>query len=281
MRQAHINVRLRRYGWELARTGGSLLSPRPHRTTALASLPPGQSTGSFRVPISRVTSVPGFAYSPGGWHPYIATLRECLADPDRGYAESALYRLHTTFCPRSVQELLLEDVAEPLAPICDWPAVYPLYDVWIVDHFQLKKSLNTHTGRPARGAMYFGPRTFERGSEQFAKLLGLLETVRKGDYDPQLSDDPIHGYFLVRDDEYRFVAINGNHRLAVLAVTGHTHVDVHLWDALGVVDHDHLQHWTRRKGGMYPDGVPQQIFNRLFDGDGRTKAQNLGLLGIP
>jgi hypothetical protein len=280
------NSALRQRGYEVIRSAG-------HRSTSFriqrVTLPGGvrpacsRPDGTFLVDVARMTTDCGFSFAPGGWHPFVRTLEEYTRDPGLVYDASTLHRLHERFQPQSVQDLLLEEITTPVQPLSEWPPIRRLFRrVWALTPWLAERELRTERARPGRGRtwLYFGPTPEDFRREEFDRLTGVYDNIRHHGYRAALAaTSPINGYFLKRGGDYRFVVLNGNHRVAVLAHLGIREVPVVI--RVGhpsVVDEDRLDQWSLARGGLYPRGVAALLFEKMFSETGCDKAARLGLL---
>jgi hypothetical protein len=277
-----VDFALQQRGYALTGSGGlarlDSYSIQPMNLPVPATPSPVGPT-TFEVDLAKVTTPCGFSYHPDGWHPYRDTLTELLAEPDIPYERTTLARYYEGFQPRTVQEALLEEIDEPLEPIGRWPALLPLFKhLWALTPRYVAKILADP--REVKGArQQFGPQPVDFGRYQVERVGESYESLRRG-YRPQdYPDGYLTGYFLVRGDDYRFVVFHGNHRLAAFERLG---IDrplaiVQRGDP-PVVDADRLEMWTEGRYGVYPRGVAQLLFDKLFTETGREKAERLGLL---
>lgn len=238
----------------------------------------------FVVDLDKVTTYCGFSFAPGGWHPFVAVLRELDADPSLRYEDSLLRRLYARFTPASVQTALFDEVDEPLAPLDRMPAVHEvLKSLWQLDRRQVERL--AAAGLPRRDgddpSRYLGPKSDAGGAAYLRRLAELRDSVRRHGYDvTRFGGGRPRGFFLVRDGEYRFVMTRGNHRLPVLSYLGVRQVVATI--RVGhppVVDAAQLERWSLGGGGAYPLDVAQRMFDRLFTATGAERASALGLIG--
>lgn len=236
-------------------------------------------TTAFEVDLDRVTTPCAFSYHPNGWHPYRESLQQLIHDPDLPYEDSALRRFYDGFQPTTVQEVLLEDVRDPLDPIATWPALLPLFKhLWALTPRRVDEILaSPHTQKGAR--QQFGPHPPEFGRLQLQRTWTAYESLRSRGYRPtEFPDGHLTGYFLVRDDDYRFVVFHGNHRLAAFEALGVTRVLARPHRGHPpVVDQRELHRWTDGRYGVFSPAVAQRLFDKLFDERGAHKAERLGL----
>jgi hypothetical protein len=278
----HVERPLRRFGYTIVGTGG-LRFQRLHR---IGSLPPGlehlrtDRTGRFTVELDRVTTPLGFSYHPYGWHPYRATLDEFLAEPDLLYERSTLCTYFRRYQPTTVQAALIEDANEPMEPLCHWPPLLYLFKhIWGMSRRRVDQILSRPSVQKTSGQQ-FGPKTDEQGRQHLARILGAHESLRRHGYQPsQYPDGALAGYFLVRDDQYRFVVFQGNHRLPSMRLLGVDRLDARFHPGHPpVINAADLAQWTTPRGGLFAPAVAQRLFDKLFEERGDTKARNLGLL---
>jgi hypothetical protein len=232
----------------------------------------------FDVDLERCTSFVGFSYADGGWNPHVATLKEFVRNPALTYEESSLWQLHQAFQPKTLQEVFLEDVEEPMEPLSDLPPTRRLFRyIWAVSPALIRKVAGSDAG--PSGHHYFGPISEEKGRAQFDRLVGTYRSIEQDGFMPD-KYGPIMGYFMADDSKYRFVVASGNHRLAALKVLGHTSVPVQLTRTHpAVVDRSRLDTWTVEQGGPFDHHTAYALFDKLLNEDGLEKARNLGVFG--
>jgi hypothetical protein len=277
--RTRIRTLARRQGFDLYQhmAGGRLLPMSVQRLPILGPLErvrPG-APPSFEVELEKCTSFVGFSYSNHGWNPHVATLREYIADRNLRYEDSSLHRVHAVFTPRTLQDLFIEDVDRPLAPLDSLPAVRPLFRyIWAINPSVIR---NVGPNAVPRGHHYFGPLTPEKGRAQFERLLATFHSVEREGYRPEVYGRP-KGYFMVDGSSYRFVVGSGNHRLAVLTVLGRVTVEVGLNTTHpAVIQRSRLDSWTKEAGGPFDQETAYALFDKLISEDGASKARNIGV----
>ncbi len=119
---------------------------------------------AFVVPLDKVVTCQGFTLGPEGWHPYTQTLHEYRADPRIAYQDTTLARYYEVYQPRSVREVLFDEVPvehqEELNLLERWPAVRELYNfVWALDRDTVEATLKPHGRKPflEEKGQHFGP----------------------------------------------------------------------------------------------------------------------------
>lgn len=274
---------VRASGVDILRTSGEhRWSLRLHRIRLPAEIGRRSLTASasFTVPLDKAIVDCGFSYRADGWHPYVQTLYEVLEDPGRAYVDTTLGHLHRAFQPATMQEVLLEDVVEPVPPLHAWPPrAFLLRNLWNMNPWLVRAALEDLSGSTPRSWLYWGPKSVEDGEADLRRLVRAFRMIEAEGFRHDDGVAPIRGTFMAAGDDYRFVVDCGNHRLAALRVLGVEEFRARLNPRLAAVVHaDQLHRWTTHSGGIYPPATAQQLFWKLFTETGRTKAANLGLL---
>jgi len=279
-----IRRMIRRFGFDVYRhmAGGRFFPFRIKSIPRISPLNPGsrrKTPSSFEVDIDSCTSLAGFSYRAGGWNPHVATLDEFIADPSLRYEDSSLGRLYRTFIPKTLQELFLEDLEEPMPPLSWLPPLRHLYRyVWTLDPARIR-AVAAAAEQELRGHHYFGPMPPERGQAQFKRLLDTYRSIRSEGFLPDRYG-PISGYFVADESSSRFVVGVGNHRLAVLKALDHTRVRVGLNRSHPAVIHrSEIDSWTVEQGGPFERQTAYALFDKFLNEDGLDKARRIGVVG--
>ena len=278
----------RKTGYELVGEGESWNDMRGYRlfSRKLPKAINNESKDPYRtplsVPITSVTSRVGFSYAEDGWHPFVQTLKEYIANPELRYEDSSLARLYHQYRPQNMQEVLLDHIETPQMPFCDWLPKYELITwLWVLNKRNNVLHQDSLTSKPnAGGWIFFGPHTQEYGRKEFQRLIGVYESIKHQGYRQELADmDSVNGYFLKKGTDIRFVLLQGNHRVSALKALGYSDVSVLIRKAHpAVIDHAKLHKWTKGSGGIYPLPLVENIFESLFSMSGLQKAQRYGLV---
>jgi hypothetical protein len=278
---------LSRLGYELVGEGGwrHLADYRAFPTrlpVLLEEQPTDPYRTAFRVRLDDVTTRTGFSHGPEGWHPFVETLREYMADPGLRYENSTLARVYARYQPATTQEVLLDHIETPIEPFCRWPPDVNLFSwVWAHTPYSARRILNEVRDRGEdRAWRVFGPHSLEYGRKEFHRIIRVYESIKSEGFETEKHEGrPIDGYFLVRGDRYRFVLLHGNHRVAALKTLGYSEVNVRIRRSHpAVVDQAQLHRWSIGGGGLYPEETATALFEMLFTESGRSKAFRMGLI---
>jgi len=273
-----------RAGYRLVGSGG-LRHLGTHRLQRTRPLPAEvQATGKgvdgpFTIPIDKVTTPVAFSFAPEGWHPYLPTLREYIDDRRLPYEQSTLARYYATYRPGNAQEALLDDVDEPIEPLASWPPLLHLFKhIWALNPTRVRQILRNQE-REKGLRQQFGPQDQAFGELQIRRLVAVYESVALHGYRPDdYPGDQVMGYFVVGDDDYRFVALHGNHRIPAFRLLGVDNiVAVTHWAHPPVIDDVYIQRWTSGRRRVLDPETARLVLNKLLTETGADKARRLRL----
>lgn len=203
----------------------------------------------LEVPMTLTTTEGAFALA-GGWHPFVAAIRD---------GPGVLTRFYGRVQPTSLGEFYgLPDIDRPRQ-------LGPRQLPWMQQPrpYRGEKGLG-----PEHGISLFGPCSREKIELEYARLAEVFESIKAHGYLPDRFGD-ITGYFLFDDGQFRFVVRGGKHRAAALAAMGRTHLPVRLkpgW--VPVVSLDTLAEWPLVQTGSIAAQIARCVFERYFEWDG-------------
>lgn len=212
-----------------------------------------------RISPAEASTVFGSSFGAHGWHHLRRTLEEYDANPAIGYRDTSLFRFLSRFRPNSVCELLREPVGEenhlPLF-------VYP-WGTFRRGEVELDKD--------PRESRFCGPSSDKFIAAEFRRTIGLYESMKDTGYQPWRFDHTFIGGTLLRaaNRQRRFVVLQGNHRMAILAHLGVAEVLVR--DCRGyhpVISEAHLEKWPLVASGVCSAALGRAIFHMFFMEDG-------------
>jgi hypothetical protein len=197
-----------------------------------------------------LTTTEGAFALAGGWHPFVAAIRD---------GPGVLTRFYGRVQPTSLGEFYgLPDIDRPRQ-------LGPRQLPWLQQPrpYRGEKGLG-----PEHGISLFGPCSKEKIELEYARLAEVFESIKAHGYLPDRFGD-ITGYFLFDDGQFRFVVRGGKHRAAALAAIGRTHLPVRLkpgW--VPVVSLDTLAEWPLVQTGSIAAPTARCVFERYFQWDG-------------
>jgi hypothetical protein len=233
----------------------------------------------FNVDLDKVRSSLHFGFGRRNWHPLMAALDAEERTKSVDEAISVLAQYYKSYQPASLAEYYF--VNEP-----EWIEQAHLSTQPLTHHITpwLHESMPITAGHGFRkedggGAGGIGPISDRRLRWEIKHLIALRDSIRHNGYRPGGKNaHDIDGMFLRWRDEWRFLALDGKHRLAALTVLGHTRVRVRFASVLPrAVDLRDLEEWPGVVSGRFSVRVAREIFVRHFTETGHQKAARLGL----
>jgi len=203
------------------------------------------------------TTIFGCSFGDGGWHHIRRTLFEFDSDPSIALAESSLHRYLERFCPSSISPLAGVSGEEPL-PLF----VYPwgtFNDGGIV------------SAKDPRSSRFCGPSTAAFIDEEFQRTIRLYAEMRAQGYLPtRFPNSHIGGTWLeAADGRRRFVVMQGNHRMAILAHLGIPKIEVRtIPQALICVKETDIARWPLVAAGRCSVDHARRVFDMFFSESG-------------
>jgi hypothetical protein len=197
------------------------------------------------------------SFGSSGWHHIRCTLEEFDRSPEVGYRDTTLYRYLMRFCPTSISDFARPGDGQKL-PLF----VYP----W--GTFRVGEE--TTTKDPWR-SRFCGPSTDDFVREEFDRTIALYRRMREEGYQPRrFPHSFIGGTWLERGDgRRRFVVLQGNHRMAILAHLGYSAIAVRpLRGWLARVREEDVKSWPSVRSGACSVDHALGIFSLFFDQTG-------------
>ncbi len=212
------------------------------------------------------TTIFGCSFSTSGWHHIRQTLAELDVNPHLNSAESTLARFLRDFLPTSISTLAGVKNEDQL-PLF----VYP---------WGTFSDGSSGTNKNVAQSRFCGPSSEKFIAEEFARTSELYRHMRVSGYQPtKFPNSFISGTWLEAvNGDRRFVVMQGNHRMAVLAHLQTKHVAVRTSSAsLPFVRECDLENWPLVASGQCSVAHARQVFNLFFKKNGWHVAALLGL----
>jgi hypothetical protein len=257
----------------------------------------GGEPAAFRCPLEYTINENGFSYSPDGWHPFVATLREYVAGESTGYEDSVLRRFYETHQPNHA--------AEAIAGFDQAPSEYENYPAHVyrltpwrsktadcvdqsvrswsvrdsIVHSRVHSISKHDWSFDKDGFQYHGPVSERKGRLEYQRLVSIYESIEEDDYDRAHG----HATFLLlrRGTEFRYLNWGtGNHRTAAMTALGKETIPA-VFSSPYIVDVGMAKYWPQVRSGAWTHEQAEAYFNHLFDFDSQAWARAQGLLRDP
>jgi len=234
----------------------------------------------FQIPLNKCVDINGFTFTPGDWQPFAAAIREYLENPELEYRGSILEKFFQKFTPKNRQEQWAPHLEQ---------GIYPANKGWIGLPWirvpgkttSVAKKFETELTRNRGGNQHFGPNSQKFGQEELGRIIKAYQHMEKG-YQPELFPDGyINGYLLKKDDDYRLIVTEGQHRAAALSVLGYSEITAKVSsdsNHMKLVDYNNAEYWPGVKNGLFSREDAKILFDVFFNADGAWKAKYLGVI---
>jgi hypothetical protein len=221
-----------------------------------------------QISTEEATTLFGCSYGDGGWHHLRKTLEEYDCDPGIHYRDTTLYTYLTGFTPRNICDVMGSEETGG----CNLPVfVYP----W--GTFKKRETISPKTPQTSR---FCGPSTSEFVADEFARTIRQYTSLKRTGYTPWRFPHTFIGGTMLRrsDGTRRFVVLQGNHRLAILAHLGAKRIVVRQWPGyLPVVRERDVARWPLVVDGTCSVRSALAIFGFFFEATGRHVLERLAL----
>jgi len=250
----------------------------------------GGEPAAFRCPLKHTVTRNALSYSPDGWHPFVATLRECAVGTNTEYKDSVLRQFYDTHRPKHAAEAVAGFDQFPSAYIkypahvyrlAPWRALSVEKIDWVVRSWT-NKDRTEHSNMEREwsldydGYPYHGPVSRVAGVLEYQRLISVYRSLKSDGYNRSYG----HTNFilLMRGNEYRILNVGqGNHRTAAMAALGHKTVPARFFRN-HVINIDMAQYWPQVRNGLWTEDEAEAYFHHLFDFDSGAWARERGLL---
>jgi len=220
----------------------------------LVTMPWRQRSVSLEI----TTNIFGCSFGPCGWHHLVEMLKEYKANPDIFWRDTTLYRYHKNFKPKSIRDLVVTSEQT----VCNIPLFTYPWGTFVVGQAE-KNVLNSR---------FCGPSTDEFIEAEYLRIITLYEQVKENSYKPwRYGHGFIGGTFMIdRNGRRRFVVMQGNHRMAVLASLGVRQVKVRTYPGflLTEVREGDVHRWPLVRDGRCTPDAALAIFRMYFEENG-------------
>jgi hypothetical protein len=206
------------------------------------------------------------SFGGSGWHHIRETLKEIDANRGVQYRNTTLYRFLTLFRPLSISDFVQPAGSQPL-PLFVYP--WGTFD-----------SGDVSTSKDPRTSRFCGPSTDQFVADEFDRIVRLYDQLRVTGYRPYAYPHSFIGgtWLEAEDGRERFVVLQGNHRLAILAHLGVGSIAVRpIRGRLQRVRARDAAQWPLVRSGQCSLRHALAIFLLFFESDGHHLARRLEL----
>ncbi len=235
--------------------------------------------GVFNIPIEKCVSQFYFSYHVAGWHPYKATITEYVAKKKNSYDNSILRKYYEKFKPKNLSEVFFDEYRN-IKKINGFSVLDNLPNIAVRDFWNLGgnlKQINNYL--IPEQTQLFGPVDKLYGEEQYRRCIRSYELIKKHGYMPEkFFDGYISGFFIKRNDDYRFCVTSGKHRIGALAVLGVNYIKVRTASDLKILDLDLLGKVPIVASGLINIELAKILLDRYFEETGYSRAKFWGLV---
>ncbi|MGM0396445.1 MAG: hypothetical protein ACQEP4_05255 [Bacillota bacterium] len=225
----------------------------------------------FKVKMDKCRDNNGFMYTERG-HYFVETLKQYEENNELSYEDSYLREYYDKFQPRNRRDNYLWQEEVECFPMCHgW-----LFDPWRNPANPPLKERRFETRRG--GNHNIGPNTQDFGRAEFKRLTRAYDILREAGYNPDFFvDGYITGYLLIKNADYRFIASEGQHRIAALAALGFEEFlcrfDLKPWTN-ETVFYNQASKWPQVKAGIFTVSVAKMCFDHFFRVDNNNRLLN-------
>lgn len=224
------------------------------------------------VEMGRCVNPLGFSFGKDGWHFIVEYLREVESNPSIHFKDSILYQYHKFYQPISMSELVRSAGMEV--------SFDPGFFRYPWGNF--RKDFNYELpAKDKRLSRFCGPSDDDLIQSEATNITKLRDAIKVVGYNPWKSPNSfIGGSFLKRrNGEYRFVVLQGNHRVSVMSYLGiKTFIARDLPGHYSHISEGNIDEWYYVRNGMCSREDAKKYFDAFFILNGIERAQRLQLI---
>lgn len=145
-------------------------------------------------------------------HHLVKTILQLQTQPNIKFEDTALYNYHKSFKPKTTNEALMLEDLENIYPMFQYP--------WGQFNKYRKKE------KPVVDSRFCGPTSNEAIFDEFTKIKKLFHSISINGYNPLQNRAIIFGTKIIKNNEFCFIPMQGNHRISILAALNHHNIYV-------------------------------------------------------
>jgi len=218
--------------------------------------------GLFYVDTEDIVNPLGFSFMPGENHPFTEAILSYAKNPKVDAKDTYMKSFYETFSAPTLGEAFFhgKNISHPLYKVPSKKYFVPWFDRMDMGGFGENLA-------PNHGSHFIGPVSDTFLNNEFNRLKSIYDSIQEKGFDVAVQSDTIRGYFLKKNEEYKFVVVGGNHRVAVLHALGEKMIPVQLHPSRApVIDYDGLDRFNNVKHHSFTEKEAKEVFNVIFNG---------------
>jgi hypothetical protein len=208
--------------------------------------------------VSEATNIFGCSFGTDGWHHIRQTLKEYDNNIEIPFNETTLYKYLKNFCPRNILEASgINRASDNIRLFC-----YP---------WGMSFKISGESNKDVWQSRFCGPSSDSFINEEYHRIVNLYRKLKISGYKPwSMGNGFIGGTFLInRYGQRRFVILQGNHRMAILAHLGLKKLNVRsIPGFFSKVYETDVKEWPFVKNRIFDEREALEVFNMFFDQTG-------------
>ena len=229
----------------------------------------------FRAEVSLAVDHQGFSFSPGGWHPFVSSIRN--SKNDLGKIKCHLRRYYANFQPKSASDAIIgfhfaPKIFRELPPhmfyLAPWAFCTPQSVDAAVSHFVRKENLENNADLTLAdgGFPTYGPVSEEKLDVEAGRLARVTRSLQKNGY--LKSRGTCNFRVLKAGREIRLVIDGGGyHRLSAAAALSLECVPGDFFPHRAIIDVDDVDLWPNVRSGLWLRQEAVKYVEHLFGHD--------------
>lgn len=226
---------------------------------------------SFMVPINKCISWHGFGYGSNGWHPFVETLKDYNNKRIEDYKSSILKNFYDNFSVEKYYNIICNNKNLDTD-------IWPIIKYWYKPELIFKNRIRST----------YIDFSEDKQQKQYQRTIDTFLSIEKYGYQPEtftngsVRDGFVNVVLIKKNYSYRYIVINGQHRLSALSVLGYNYVSA-TFEPINqyvpiIIDLDNISNWPLIKNDYFSTNDVTRIFKSLFDGWGEEKAKRIGII---
>lgn len=203
-----------------------------------------------KIDIENMSTIFGCSLSDNGWHHIVKTLEEYDKNPYIKVEETTMWLYLKNFTPYNINSCIKKKLNNKLKLF-----QYPWG--WI----------NTNAiNKDPYESRFCGPSNEEFIQKEFYNTIKLYDIIKKQGYKPlTFPNNFVSGTLLIKKNrEKKFIVLQGNHRVAILAHLGLKKIDVRTLKGVRKVNEKDLKKWPNVINGLCSEKEAKEIFDYFF-----------------